>query len=493
VASPDPELTVVAFPDLNPLDWLGGAAVGVAAEGWKAMMVGLWSAGLWLLQFSFTVIDAFTTPDVSASGPLGGALPTTMWLGLIIAVIVMNLQLAAAVIRSDGQGLGRVLIGLVQFGAVWLSYLTVAGVLILAVAGLTEGILNTMLDVGSWSEFSVGKSWPRSVTDATTATVLGICSLLLLIPAAFAYLIVMLVREGALIILLATAPISAAGLFNDTTKVWFYKSLRWFFASLAIAPMAALILGIGVQISRGVVDGAGSDVAAVGTAVVGCVLVLMGAVCPMVLFKLLAFVEPGTSSGAALRQSVHDAGGMSGLLGGGKSAGSSAATAQSSDGGSSQGEAAAEGQASSRLTSKLGSLGAGIGASAKLASRAGEVASDVLGSAGIGDPGSAGSTRSRTRHNSSSGGRPWDRQGEDVDQATGAPPFADQTETGGGELAPAAPTTDPAGPVSPGADGGGPVPGGGLGPATGGGAAGGAAAGGAGPGGVGVEAAAVAL
>jgi len=482
VASPDPHVTVVAFPDLNPLSWLGETAVGVAAEGWKSMMVGLWSAGLWLLQLSFKVIDAFTTPDVSATGPLGGALPTTMWLGLVIAAIVMNLQLAAAVVRGDGQGLGRVLIGLVQFGAVWLSYLFVAGVLILAVAGLTEGILNTMLSVGSWSEFSVGESWPRSVTDATAASVLGIASLLLLIPASFAYLIVMLVREGALIILLATAPISAAGLFNDTTKVWFWKSLRWFIASLAIAPVAALILGIGVQISSGVVDGAGSDVAAVGTAVVGCVLVLMGAVCPMVLFKLLAFVEPGTSSGAALRQSVSDAGGMSGMLGAGKSGGgSSAATAQSPDGGGSQGEAAAEGQATSRLSSVFGKLGAGIGASAHLASKAAEVGADVLGSAGIGDPGYAGSTQRRSRNGNSGHGRSSSRASDDGDDTTGADDLP--LDNGGGDAAPAGPTAGPDGfPAGP-SGGGGPVPGGGLGPAAGGGAASGAS----------VEAAAVAL
>lgn len=466
MASPDPHVTVVAFPDLNPLSWLGETAVGVAAEGWKSMMVGLWSAGLWLLQLSFKVIDTFTTPDVSATGPLGGALPTTMWLGLVVAVIVMNLQLASAVIRGDGQSLGRVLIGLVQFGAVWLSYLFVAGVLILAVAGLTEGILDTMLSVGSWSEFSVGETWPRSVTDATAATVLGISSLLLLIPAAFAYLIVMLVREGALIILLATAPISAAGLFNDTTKVWFWKSLRWFIASLAIAPVAALILGIGVQISDGVVDGAGGDVAAVGTAVVGCALVLMGAVCPMVLFKLLAFVEPGTASGAALRQSVNDAGGMSGLLGAGKSAGgSSAATAQSSDGGGSQGEASAEGQATSRLTSTLGALGAGIGASAAMASKVAEVGADVLGSAGIGDPGSAGSTRARTRSGNGGGGRSSTRAVDD-DPTTSSGDLPPET---GGDPAPAGPTAGPFPPGPP--TGGGPMPGGGLGPAAGGGAA----------------------
>ena len=138
----------------------------------------------------------------------------------------------------------------------WVCYLAVAGLLIVAAGALTRGILSSMLHVGSWAQYSVGASWPRSIDDAVAASVLGLCSLFMLLPASFGYLMIMLVREAALVVLLATAPISAAGLLNDTTKIWFWKSLRWFIACLLIAPAAALILGVGVQLSNGVVSGA---------------------------------------------------------------------------------------------------------------------------------------------------------------------------------------------------------------------------------------------
>ena len=393
---------VVALPELTPLDWAAGAAVGAAADVWRNIMVGIWSAGLWLLHLAFTVIDRFTVPDVTANGPLAGALPTTLWLGLFVATLMMGVQLIVALVRRDAASIGRVLLGIGQFGLVWLSWLTIAGVLIVAAGALTSGILSSMLNVGSWAEYSVGESWPRSVNDSVAATILGLAALVLLIPASFAYLLVMLVREAALVILVATAPIAAAGLLSDGTKVWFWKSLRWFVACLLIAPAAALILGVGVQLSNGVVQGAGTDtVAAVGSAVVGCVLVLIGAICPMTLFKLLAFVEPGTGSGAALRQSMSDAGGVSGLLSGGMSgsgsSGSSAAT-QSDGGGRSQGEAAAETQTTSRMAGMLGPIGAGIGAGMKVATKAADLASDVLGSGGVGDPGySAGFADNRAK------------------------------------------------------------------------------------------------
>ena len=304
---------VVAI-DLNPMTWLGDLAAEAIADVWTAAMVSIWSAGLWLLGLAFRVIGALTTPDVSETGPMGAVLPTTLWLGASVAVVMMFVQLTLALVRRDGRSLGRVVLGVLQFGLVWVGYLGAAGGFILAAAELARGILTAMLDVDSLAAVDPANSWPRDVVDATAATVLGLSSLLLVIPAAFFYVIIALVREAALIILIATAPISAGGVLSDSTRVWFWKSLRWFFASLLITPTAALMLGIGVKLSAGVVAGAGDDTAqAAGTAVVGAVMVAIGAVCPMVLFRLLAFVDPGTASGSALRQSWSDAGGLQGL------------------------------------------------------------------------------------------------------------------------------------------------------------------------------------
>ena len=120
-----------------------------------------------------------------------------------------------------------------------------------------------------------------------------------------------------------------------------------------------------------------------GEAVIGCVVIAIGACCPLVLFRLLAFVDPGTASGAALRQSWSDAGGMTGLLGGrGKpSAGGSAARSPAADG-RSGGEAGAESQTQNRLLSALGPVGL-----AASGARAVDIGSDILGYAGVGSPG----------------------------------------------------------------------------------------------------------
>src|SRR4051812_22554520 len=363
----------------------GEGAAAVVSDVWTSAMVALWGAGLWLLTLAFKIIDAFTTPDLSAQGPMGAVLPTTLWIGATVAGTMIFVQLTVALIRRDGQSLGRVLLGVGQFGLVWVGYLGVAGALVAAAAGLARGVLQAMLDVDSLSAFDPSNSWPREVVDTTVATVLGLSSLLLLIPASFFYLVIMFVREAALLILAATTPISAGGLVSDSTRTWFWKSLRWFISCLLISPTAALVLGIGVQISAGVVAGNGDSTAqAAGMAVVDAVMIAIGSLCPLVLFRLLAFVEPGTASGSALRQSWTDAGGLSGVLsGGGKQSVGSGAAAHSGGDGRSGGEAAAEAQSAGRLAAMLGPVGAavgtGTGVAASLAHRAVSIGTDVSG------------------------------------------------------------------------------------------------------------------
>ncbi|HEX8081469.1 MAG TPA: hypothetical protein VF557_14755 [Jatrophihabitans sp.] len=479
---PCPGQQVEAFDlgDANPLKWLGTAASAAAGDAWLTSMTGLWSAALWLLKLAFQIIDAFTTPDLSATGPMGSVLPTTLWLGATLAVIMMFVQLSVALIRRDGESIGRVLIGIAQFGLVWVAYLGLAAGFVAAASGLERGILEQMLQVQELSQVDLSASFPDKITDITLATVLGVLGLFIVIPAAFFYVLIMFVREAALIILVATAPISAGGLVSEIGKVWFWKTLRWFFSCLLISPMAALVLGVGVTLSTGVIDAPkplmcggtlcdpldaqqvsdfanATNTAHAGMAVVGCIVIAIGACCPMILFRLLAFVEPGTASGAALRQSWSNAGGMSGIIGGGaQSAGSSAATQGSGDG-RSGGESGAEAQTQTRLSSALGAFGTGMQVATSFAYKAADLSSDILGQAGVGSPGYSMTPTDERSSRSSDRGRSSSNGSSDPSSGPGGA----GGESGGGSM-PEPPTP--------------PMPGGGARP--GGGAGGAGAAGG---------------
>ncbi len=436
---------------LNPLDWLGDAASSAVGDIWKAAMTGLWSAAIWILKLAFKLIDSFTEPNLSADGPMGGILPTTLWIGATLAVIMMFVQLIVALMRRDGESMGKVVLGIFQFGLVWAGYLGVAAGLVAAASGLSKGILDGMLHVQTFSAYDFSGNWPHSIDDVTLATVLGVLSILLVIPAAFFYVLIMLVREAALIILVATAPISAGGLLADVGKVWFWKTSRWFFSALLISPCAALLLGIGVKLSDGAINqvppfpqwcvqnpdqchgnpvkalgkwGALQNANSAGMAIVGCIVIAIGAICPLILFRLLAFVEPGTASGAALRQSWSDGGGMAGILrgSGGESTGSSAATQSVADG-RSGGESGAEAQTSGRLAAAMGAFGTGMRVATSVAHRAADIGSDVLGSAGVGSPGySMTPTDERASRGSRRGSNSAQPAAEVPEQPTPPPP-----------------------------------------------------------------------
>ncbi|MEA5055736.1 MAG: type IV secretion system protein, partial [Propionicimonas sp.] len=236
------------------------------------------------------------------------------------------------------------------------------------------------------------------ITDAGLATVLGLMGLLVWI-AAIGHLLVILTRDAALMVIVATAPIAAAGLANETTRAWFWKAFRWFHAAAFTPLLVVLVTGVGMKLAEGVATSQTTSVeASVGTAVPAIVLICIAVVCPLALFKMLAFVDPGTSSGAAMRAGLAATGGLQGLLRGGASspASSSDAAAQASSTGRSAGEDSAEAATTTRASSAiqgamavLGPAGriaaTGLGALTTIGAYATTVMSDMANQEGVGN------------------------------------------------------------------------------------------------------------
>jgi hypothetical protein len=198
-----------------------------------------------------------------------------------------------------------------------------------------------------------------------------------------------------LIVLAAATPVAAAGLVSDAGRSWFWKSLRWFLAAAFTPVPMVLVLGIGVQITTGVANGlADKTEQAIGAALPGVILILIACVAPVALFKLLAFVDPNTSSGAALRLGLADVGGVRRLVAGGGDA--PAGTGGDASDERSQGEEASEDATNTRLqhaqAGLLHAVGGPVGSAAASAlqavydfgSRATAIGSDLTNQMGVG-------------------------------------------------------------------------------------------------------------
>lgn len=489
---------------------LAGAAGKVAADAWTIAMLGLWNAGLWVMRLVLNLMDAFLTPDLSADGPLATVYQATFWVAGTFVVTMAMVQLGVAAVRRDGKSLATVLVGTGQFVIVWAGWVVYGVAVVAACGGLTRALMQTLLSVQSWSQWqpwqllSVG-----DVIDATVATVLGLMGLLLWL-AAIGHLLVMLTRAGALMVLIATTPISAAGLVSEAGRSWFWKSLRWFHAAAFTPVLMVLVLGLGVQVTTGVATGlTDSAQTAVGTALPGVILILVGTVSPLALFKLLAFVDPGSPSGAALRAGLSAQGGIQGLLSGKSSSTSGSATsgaASSTDGhGRSQAETAGEASTSARfgqaergllgLAGPVGGLAAqGLGLMQAVGAKGAAIGADVTNQTGAGHQswhpdfgGMPASRRPGSGGGSGGGSGPADR--DDPDSFGGDSPAGGGAPGGAATPMPAPPAppavgSDPAlptaarsgpRPAAPGKPGGAGAAPGGAAPASGGAAAGGAA------------------
>lgn len=408
---------VLPMLDVNPLHWLGDQAKKGLAGAFTAAMMALWSAALWLMDLVFGVVDKFLTPDVTDPG-LSSLYGTTLWLSLFIALLIGFGQIGMAALRRDGRSLGTLALGVAQYGAVVTGWVVVCSGLILGCAGLTRALLAQMLHVPGFAGYSASAGMPDQVSGTVQAAVLGVCGIFLVIPASFGYLLIMLVREVGLLILVATMPIAAAGALGEGTRSWMWKSIRWFLAACLTSPLLALVIGLGAQLSRAAFaekshsaasitgltpmaqlsDSApqSSTQAQVGMAVVGCVVFAIACFCPMVLFRFLAFVDPGTASGASFRGNLAANGGLSGLLSrrGSSDEGSGAAAQVASDGRAAS-ENGADAETSNRFQSRTAkAFGLAGAAAGKTMTAVGGVAThgaamtvDVMGQAGVGHQG----------------------------------------------------------------------------------------------------------
>jgi hypothetical protein len=432
----------------DPFGALGSAAAHIVADGLTAAMLSLWNAGLWLLRLVLQLEDAVLTPNLAESGPLGELYRTTFWIAGALVSLFMLVQLGFALGRRDARTLGRGLVGLVQFGFVWFAWVGYGVLLVAACGGLSRALMESLLNVTTWNDWNPWRPFTvNDITNGTVAFILGLMGLLMWL-AAIGHVFVLLARSAALLVLAATTPISAAGLVVDFGRPWFWKSLRWFHAAALTPPLMVLALGVGVKITTGVAIGAETDLLkSIGTAFVGVVLICTSTFAPLALYKLFAFVDPGSTSGASLRAGLAAAG----LIAGGRPQSSAATTTD--DHGRTAGEDGAAANTSGRFNSGLSSLGAvgraaatGIGAMATLGGQGASTGHDLANQMGTGHnvyppDGSRRAVRATNgqpgQPDGGSNGRPIEPDGGDADNLPDAPR---QPQTRPFAPAPGAPT-----------------------------------------------------
>ena len=403
------------MPDIpNPIDQLGqglGATMAsLAASAFDAAMKSLWDFAVTLLGAVLSIIDHLTTPNLDPrTGPLASVMPATVWVGAVLLVVLCFVQVGKAAV-SGGSGLAQLFKGIAQYMVVSVSALGILMVLVTAANAAALGIIAAGLHAGSWQGISAANTpWQNGVNGVSGAG-LGLIALLGVLPAAIGLLVAALVREASILVIAATIPILAAGLVAEATARWFWTGLRWLLALIMLTPAVAIVLALGLQLAAGAANATAATTSDTGqqavTAFVGAGVLLISVFCPLALFKLFAFIDPGTGSGQRLRTSLT----------GGSAATPNAQSGQrgqSTSGAKTNQENDASEQVDSRWAAAVGKLSAPHRAMASGAQSAMSSAGPVLSAVGVGagaDPDYA--TRGSQGRNTSTPRSP--RQGSDT-------------------------------------------------------------------------------
>lgn len=302
-----------------PPDGGGGGGLGsylsdpissMTASAFDTAMQRVWDAGIQLLAGGFALADNVASIDPSSiSGdPAGGSVadtaslwPSMVWLAAVIALGLFFYQLISVAVRG-GRGMFRAFTGPAQFGIAIALTTGAVATLLTAADGLTTMFLNGLSEQGDFASIlgnptvadRIGPDPDLGDVDAgARPMLLGLAAFFGTIPAGIGFAVLMVFRQAAILVLIATIPITAAGLVADTTASIFWRSARWILAAILMKPTLALLLLVGVNVM--------ARAAGVAGLLAGAAVLLVSLSGPIVLFRLLAFVDPGTAAGAAVR------------------------------------------------------------------------------------------------------------------------------------------------------------------------------------------------
>lgn len=409
------------------------------------VMKGLWTASLTVLRAVFTLVDVLTGFSLSvdsAGNPmdpsLAGAWGTLRTLSLIIALGLFFWQLISMVLHG-GRGFFRAVTGPFAYGIALAATGGVVAVLLAASDELTHVLLAQgfqgatsfagLLDNPKFGGLFTLQGQGQVALNGVSATALGVIAIFGVFPAAMGYLGEMVFRMAAIFVLFSTIPVAAAGLLAQTTSSWFWKTLRWTLAAILMKPALALVLVIGVSLLANP-QGLAGVLAGIG-------VLLISLMCPFTLFRLLSFVDPGTSSGAASRAWASSA--LSSMMPGGGGGGQVD---------TSSGMDSAEASNTARFDQGGGGSGGGATSAFGLAGQVMEQVSAAAGTVsnfanaqmdatGVGDPGGGrtpGSSGGGSGPGSSSAGGSGPGGGAGGDTPDAGGPTPDPTPpTGGGQ------------------------------------------------------------
>lgn len=276
---------------LNPASCLiDGAAAGVGAVGdAAAAAVGnqfaeaMADGASWVLRTTIgwwvnvPAIDLQTSPAATIRGYV-------LWLSLAVATVGMMWQGVMLTLsrRPDPLlGIGRGLFTVALWGAIGIIGPAAA---LRAGDAFSSWVLNEASS-GEATQRLSGLASMAGVTSPGAIILLG----LLLMTSGLAQAVIMIFREGAVVVLAGVVVLAAAGSFTNATRPWLHKVVGWMVALIAYKPIAALVYATAIAMV-----GTGHDPR---TVLVGLTMVILAIFALPALMKFFTWTTGSVATG----------------------------------------------------------------------------------------------------------------------------------------------------------------------------------------------------
>jgi hypothetical protein len=371
---------------------VAGAAVGTAAnDALSGIASAIQSGVAWITANSVSWWVKLPSPDL-ATEPAVGRLQ--QWMLPIAAVVAVF----GVIVAGGKMALTRKPNPLIDTGSglVTIAVTSAVGVLLptlLLKAG--DAWSNWVLNASTGGQFGARLTGLLSMTGLAAPAVVVVLGIVAIIISALQALL-MLFRQGALVVLAGTLPLAAAGTLTPATRPWFKKVTGWMLALIFYKPAAAAVYAVAFMMT-----GTGKNLTTVLT---GYAMVGMSLLALPVLMKFFTWtagqVTDASGAGGFMQAALSGAvavgalRGYSGGLGGSGAADQARQQSQRlgpADGGPSGAQAAASGSgARMPAGAATASTAAGAGATSRAASADTAAAGTAKGAGAAGSSGVAG-------------------------------------------------------------------------------------------------------
>lgn len=368
-------VTCVDLPD--PIGEAGDAVAGAVGNQFAEAMAD--GAG-WVLRTTFGWWVDVPAVDI-VSSPAGTIRSYVLWVAVAVATVGVMWQGIRLTLsrRADPLiGVGRGLFVFALFAAVGI---------VAPAAALRAGdsFAAWVLDEATGGQLAVRLQTVASFAGVTSSGAVIVLGLLMMLSG-LAQAVVMIFREGAVVVLSGAVVLAAAGSFTQATRPWLHRVVGWMAALIAYKPIAALVYATAFAMV-----GEGTDPR---TVLVGLTMIVLAVIALPALMKFFTW-----TSGAV---ADHAGGGGTAMLGAGvsavhavASAGSGSASIQAGHIRQDLGPATGSSLQAGATTAKVGataagpSLGATASAGGALGAPAGAGAGAGAGAAAAGPVGVA--------------------------------------------------------------------------------------------------------